>query len=162
MQTKKNPQFYLHRNYNKQYSQIGTPFMDSRCDIDRDENLIIYGHNMRDGAMFADLMKYKKADYCLKHQNIDLIINGKKQSYLLYAVIKTTTDDDWYTFTSRISLESLNKLMEKTTKNALFVSPKEYQPGDEFITLSTCEHSKPEGRLLIIARRTNNVQEKEN
>lgn len=60
MQTKENPQYYLRRDFNKQYSYLGTPFLDSRCDANYDSNLIVYGHNMKDGKMFADLLKYRE------------------------------------------------------------------------------------------------------
>ena len=34
MQTKNNPEYYLRRNFNKEYSYIGTPFLDAECDIE--------------------------------------------------------------------------------------------------------------------------------
>lgn len=60
MQTKDNPEYYLRRNFKKEYSYTGTPFLDAACDMNEGVNLIVYGHNMRDGTMFADLLKYKQ------------------------------------------------------------------------------------------------------
>lgn len=54
MHTPENPQKYLRRNFYGEYSQSGTPFLDSRCGMDSD-NLIIYGHNMRNDTMFGSL-----------------------------------------------------------------------------------------------------------
>ena len=54
MHTPNNPQEYLHKNFYGEYSQNGVPFLDSRCAEDS-SNLIVYGHNMNNGTMFADL-----------------------------------------------------------------------------------------------------------
>ena len=40
-----NPEYYLHRDFDKKYSFYGTPFLDYRCRLQSD-NLIIYGHNI--------------------------------------------------------------------------------------------------------------------
>ncbi len=39
--------FYLKRNFNKEYSDYGTPYISENCDIDNSDNLIIYAHNMK-------------------------------------------------------------------------------------------------------------------
>lgn len=161
MQTKENPQYYLHRGYDKQYSYIGTPFMDERCDIETDQNLIIYGHNMRDGAMFADLMKFKDVWYCKEHQELDVTLNGKTYRYRLFAVMRTNTDNEWYSYVSQKDEISYGKMMSNLKKKSLYFTKDEGKYGDYFITLSTCEYSRVEGRLLLIARRLNDVQEKE-
>jgi sortase B len=56
------PEFYLHADVKGEYSFIGTPFLDSRCNLDSD-NLIIYGHNIRGGRMFGLLHGYRKTEY---------------------------------------------------------------------------------------------------
>ena len=55
MLTKQNPEFYLRRDFNKEYSYMGTPFMDANCNIGISKNLIIYGHNMKNGRMLLHL-----------------------------------------------------------------------------------------------------------
>ena len=52
MHTPSNPQKYLRRDFCGNYSQSGVPFLDSRCDLESTD-LIIYGHNMRNGTMFS-------------------------------------------------------------------------------------------------------------
>lgn len=54
MHTPSEPQKYLRRNFYGKYSQSGVPFLDGRCNL-QSTNLIIYGHNMKNGTMFADL-----------------------------------------------------------------------------------------------------------
>ena len=74
MLTKQNPEFYLRRDFNKEYSYIGPPFMDANCNIGISKNLIIYGHNMKNGRMFAPLMKFKNKECFDKHQIIVYVL----------------------------------------------------------------------------------------
>ena len=57
MHTPEWPQKYLRMNFYQQYSDSGVPFLDYRCTVESD-NLIIFGHNMRNGTMFSSLREY--------------------------------------------------------------------------------------------------------
>lgn len=61
MHTPDNPQKYLRKNFDGEYSQSGVPFLDARCSADGGTT-IIYGHNMKNGTQFFDLKKYLDAD----------------------------------------------------------------------------------------------------
>ena len=52
MHTPKQPEKYLRLDFHQKYSRHGVPFLDGRCTLESD-NLIIYGHNMKDGTMFC-------------------------------------------------------------------------------------------------------------
>lgn len=58
MQSPDSPNYYLRRNFEKAYSNLGTPYLQENCDIRTCDNLIIYGHHMLDGGMFSDLELY--------------------------------------------------------------------------------------------------------
>ena len=154
MQTKENPQYYLRRDFNKQYSYLGTPFMDTRCDANYDNNLIVYGHNMKDGKMFADLLKYRDKSYYQEHNVIQFNINGKTYNYELFAVCKVKSDDEWYGYTCQTDKESFNNLISEIKNKSLYLSQNEIQYGDYFLTLSTCEYSQKNGRIIVIAKRS--------
>ena len=69
--------YYLRKNIYKQYSVAGTLYIDKYNNISpRDDNLIIYGHNMNNGTMFADLLKYKNKMRVLI--SLDFKIKGVK------------------------------------------------------------------------------------
>lgn len=72
MQTgEKNGDFYLHHDFEKKESDHGTLFIDARNDyVDRDTNLIIYGHNMRDGTMFGGLKSFMDKNYFEQHPEL--------------------------------------------------------------------------------------------
>ncbi len=62
MHTPDDPKKYLYMNFEKKYSSSGTPFLDARCNVDSD-NCIIYGHNMRNGQLFASLKEYVDSEW---------------------------------------------------------------------------------------------------
>ena len=57
-----NGDFYLHRNVYKNYSSSGTPYLAEHCNLKTSDNLIIYGHHMKNKAMFGALEDYKKEE----------------------------------------------------------------------------------------------------
>ena len=127
MHTPSDPQKYLRRNFYGKYSQSGVPFLDGRCDI-QSTNLIIYGHNMKNGTMFADLKKYVDKDFLSAHRTVKFETADGVQTFTVTEVLKTNTSDEWY---NRITAEDGRRLV-----------------------LSTCYGSGKNGRLLIIAAET--------
>ena len=124
MHTPSDPQKYLRRNFYGKYSQSGVPFLDGRCDL-QSTNLIIYGHNMRNGTMFSDLKKYVNREFLNAHRTVKIDTVDGIRYYTVTDVLKTNTSDAWY---DRIAAEDGRQLI-----------------------LSTCYGSGKDGRLLIIA-----------
>ena len=127
MHTPSDPQKYLRRNFYGKYSQSGVPFLDGRCDF-QSTNLIIYGHNMKNGTMFSDLKKYVNREFLNAHRTVKFETADGVQTFTVAEVLKTNTADPWY---DRISCEDGRHLI-----------------------LSTCYGSGKDGRLLIIAAET--------
>lgn len=128
MYTPSEPQKYLRRSFYGQYSQSGVPFLDGRCDL-QSSNLIIYGHNMRNGTMFSDLKRYVDRDFLNAHRTVKFEAADGVQTFIVTEVLKTNTSDAWY---NRIASED----------------------GSRCLILSTCYGSDKDGRLLIIAAET--------
>lgn len=124
MYTPSEPQKYLRRSFYGQYSQSGVPFLDGRCDL-QSSNLIIYGHNMRNGTMFSDLKRYVDRNFLNAHRTVKFETADGVQTFIVTEVLKTNTSDAWY---DRIAAEDGRQLI-----------------------LSTCYGSGKDGRLLIIA-----------
>lgn len=99
MHTPSNPQKYLNKNFYGEYSYSGTPFFDARCSADS-TNLIIYGHHMNNGTMFADLCNYTDYSYFTEHPTVVLETKNGAFSYSVFSVMKVKSDDDWYRFIS--------------------------------------------------------------
>lgn len=124
MHTPSDPQKYLRRSFYGQYSQSGVPFLDGRCST-VGGNLIIYGHNMKNGTMFSDLKKYLNTDFLNSHRTVRLETADGVFLFTVTEVRRTNTADQWY---NRITSEDGRQLI-----------------------LSTCYGSGKDGRLLIIA-----------
>ena len=73
MQTVDEPNYYLKRGFDKQYSDYGVPYVQENCDLALSDNCVIYGHHMNNGTMFADLCKYESEDFYQEHKTIALI-----------------------------------------------------------------------------------------
>lgn len=127
MHTPSDPQKYLRQNFYGKYSQSGVPFLDGRCDL-QSSNLIIYGHNMKNGTMFSDLKKFLNTDFLNAHRTVKFETADGVKTFTVTEVLKTNTADPWY---NRITCEDGRQLI-----------------------LSTCYGSGKDGRLLIIAAET--------
>ena len=150
MHTPDDPEQYLRRNFRGEYSESGVPFLDFRCALDSD-NLIIYGHNMMNGTMFAGLQGYVQKDFCEQHPIIEFQTAEGCTEYQVFAVAWIKSNDDWYKFVNADAAEDFNKAVEKITGKTLFTinPPPEY--GQQILTLSTCYDSANNGRLLVLA-----------
>ena len=71
MQTISEPNYYLRRGFDKKHTVYGCPYVQENCDVQLpSDNVIIYGHHMNDGAMFAHLEKLKNEDFWQSHKTI--------------------------------------------------------------------------------------------
>ena len=90
MQTEKERQdYYLHRNFYKEYSQLGTPYIAEACNIKTSDNIIIYGHHITNNRMFGELEKYKNQNFYENHKIINFSTIYGKADYEIIAVFKT-------------------------------------------------------------------------
>lgn len=155
MQKPGNPEYYLRRNFKGEYSYSGTPFLDAGCSVSTSQNLIIYGHNMKDGTMFSDLMKFKDLNYCMEHQDIKLTVGGITNEYKLYAICVVDSSDGWYTFKGQVSEDNFTELISHIKNTSSYISNTQQAVyGDNFITLSTCDYSTQDTRLILIYKNT--------
>ena len=71
MQSVNEPNFYLKHGFDKEYSDYGCPYVQEDCEVQKpSDNLVIYGHHMSNGSMFAHLEKFKSKDFWNEHRTI--------------------------------------------------------------------------------------------
>lgn len=167
MQNKKEPQFYLHKDFNKKESLRGCLFVDAKTDLKVSKNILIYGHHMLDGTMFGDLVKYSDPSYFKSHKKIKYTFideHGRKEhrKYRVIAMFKsvTTDQDSFLDYANIEDSETYEKYMNliRTKSEVNFDEP--VYP-TELLTLSTCSYHLPrwaenfhKGRFCVIAVRT--------
>lgn len=160
MLTPQDEEFYLRRNFNKEYEFRGTPFFNANANLeDPDDNMIIYAHNMDDGTMFGALRKYTKKDYYDSHKIIQLDSIYGKSEYEIFAVFKTVDNQshelfiDYYRFFNAANKEHFDEQIQKYKRASFYETGITPEYGDELLTLSTCEYSNENGRLVVVARK---------
>lgn len=161
MQTgKKNSDYYLHHDFEKQESDHGTLFLDARNDyVNRDTNLIIYGHNMRDGTMFGGLKSFMDKEYMEQHKEIvfDTIYEKARYEVVAVCLSKVNYQDDqvfrYYNFLNAANKEEFNAFLANIQQLTVFDQTIDISYGDELLTLSTCNSYIQDGRLFLIAKK---------
>lgn len=153
------PNFYLRKNFNKEYSYYGTPYISELCSADKSDNLIIYAHNMKNHQMFGDLEKYKSKDFYTNHKYIQFDTLNNQGTYEIISVFKTTANGfDYQNYTDFTDEEQFNTFMDKCKSLSLYETETNSVYGDRLITLSTCEYSRKDGRLVVIAKQTEVIE----
>lgn len=157
MQRKDEPNYYLKRDFYGNYSDYGVPYVMEECDVGTSDNLIIYGHHMKNGSMFSNLIYYqrKKLNYYNSHKDIqfDTFENGDA-TYRIFAAIEAGNDDDILHFISAENKEVYDKFISECKRRSLFDTGITPQYGDKLITLATCRFDwmgKINGKFLVIA-----------
>ena len=151
MHTPQEPQKYLRRDFSGEYSVSGVPFLDGRCTADSD-NLVIFGHNMEIGTMFAELIQYAEGDSFTAHPLIELETAEECRVYRVFAVAKIHKTDDWYGFINAASDVEYETRVERLAAKALFCGDIP-EAGTQLLTLSTC-YGGDSSRLVVVASRS--------
>ena len=158
MQTDTNRKdYYLRKNFYKEYSQLGTPYIAEYCDVQTSDNLIIYGHHINNYQMFGELEKYKKKEFFENHKVINFNTIYEKANYEIIAVFKTVayTGFNYYKFYNANTEQEFNDFIQKCKELSFYNIEETAYYGDKLITLSTCEYSSQNGRLVVVAKKIN-------
>ena len=150
--------YYAHRATDGSYLYAGSLFMDYRCNADfSDFNSVIYGHNMGNGTMFADLCKYESEDFYQEHKTIRFDTLSGFGEYEIVAVFKTVAYSEqgfkYYHFTRAESAEDFDAYITQCKALSLYDTGVTAEYDDKLITLSTCEYSRKNGRMVVVAKR---------
>ena len=149
---------YLRPDFYGKDSTRGCLFVDEYCDIFNSDNIIIYGHNMKDGSMFGTLDSYADESFYAEHKIIRFDTIYEKHSYEVVAAISTSIpakDEDvfrYYEYTSSNDEETFLDYADFIEKNKLYDTGVEINPGDKLLTLSTCAYHTTDGRFVVVAR----------
>ncbi|MBC1743560.1 class B sortase [Listeria welshimeri] len=143
--------YYLHHNYKNEKARAGSIFKDYRNTNEfLDKNTIIYGHNMKDGSMFADLRKYLDKDFFKAHPTFSYESGLANYKAEIFSVYETTTDF-YYIETDFPGKQDFDDYLEKVKQQSIYKSNVKVSSKDRIITLSTCDTEKDyeKGRMVI-------------
>ncbi len=156
--------YYLYRDYNGDNSTRGSIYAREECDVfTPGDNVTMYGHNMKDGSMFAALNAYVDKS---AWDNNSLVFfdtfnheTGEVQYhvYKIFAVFKTTANlGEGFTyqrFENAANKQEFDEFVSNCKKLSFYDTGITPQYGDKMICLSTCEYTLDNGRLVVAAVR---------
>ncbi|MDE6469581.1 MAG: class B sortase [Eubacterium sp.] len=141
--------YYLNRRIDKQYSKMGTLFLDYRNAFDfSDLNSIVYGHNMKVDAMFGVLPNYREQEYYESHPVMWLFTPQNSYKIELFAGFLTTDTSDIYSIKG--SREELKQYLSEAVSSSVFTSNIAASPDENIILLSTCSYETDNARFVLL------------
>ncbi len=161
VQTPGDNEYYLRRGFDRFYSTGGTLFLDERCSIDPDAptaNWLIYGHNMRDGSMFGQLIRYRDEDFYKAHPTFTFDTLYETATWQVVAALDTTLGADelpYYTFFDADTKLDWQHRVDAILDKSLYDTGVTPQYGTQLLTLSTCGDTRPDtdARFALLAVR---------
>ena len=159
MYTPEDGEKYIYANFEGKWNANGLPFIEDDCTLDPEsDNLIIYGHNMNSGAMFASLMKYKNKAYWEQYPVIKFKTLYEEREYEIIAAFEDRVYykyEDCFKFYQFIDAKDEAHYQEAITyfkEHCPYDTGLDAQYGDRLITLVTCAYHVEDGRFVVVAR----------
>lgn len=160
MYTPNDGDYYLYRDFQGQDSKHGLPFIDYHASVDpRSTNLLLHGHNMKDGSMFATLAKYQSRAFFNEHPVIEFDTLYETGTYEIFATFLTEIFPDdgedfrYYQFINADTEAEFNDYVENALRLSLYDTKIRPAFGDQLLTLSTCSYQVSDGRMVVVARK---------
>lgn len=162
-------EYYLKHNFYDQVRSVGTVFADEKNVLNdysdkQSDNIILYGHNNRDGSMFGNLDYYKwDLKYWLKNPFIYYDNYYENYTYVIVSSFVTNTlpehdDGNVFDYINYINFKDSGKytfesFKDEILKRSQFITGIDFDENDKYLTLSTCAYEWDEARHVVIARR---------
>ncbi|MBP3655711.1 MAG: class B sortase [Clostridia bacterium] len=154
----KNNSYYLTHDFYKNKSAAGTLFLDENHPFkEKTQNLLLHGHNMKDGTMFGRLAQYEHdINYLKNHAFISFDTLWRKEKYVIFAVLRVSLDVksdqffNYYSYPTFSSDAAFSSFVRQLQLRSMYAVPVDVEPSDALLMLSTC---LDEDRLVIVARR---------
>ncbi len=154
------PEKYLHTDFLGNYAYSGTPFLDAKSSCESDQ-LLVYAHNMNNGTMFRDLLKYEDQEFWKEHPIIRFDTVYEQYDFEVMAVVYDKVyykTDDCFKFYQFIDAEDQTVYDEAVNyykENSIYDTGVTARYGDQLLALVTCSYHTEDGRLVVIAKKVN-------
>lgn len=140
---------YLDKDFNGDHYAGGTVFLDYENNPDFSDNYnVIHGHHMTGGAMFGDLVKYKKQEFFNKYKMGKLLTPKYDYKLKVVGVAKVNAYDD------RIyNVKAMSKnVLTYASGISIHHREAELKDGEKILTLSTCSGDMNEDRIIVFCK----------
>lgn len=145
--------YYLDHSFDKKTLKSGTIFMDYRNSrsISENRNIVIYGHNMNNGSMLGDVVKFYKNEDIFDNTDIVLYSFDGIYTFEVFSVYKTTADYRYFE-TSFASDKEFIDFANEVKANSVYEKDVSFKKDDIILTFSTCTNTNKDGRYALHAR----------
>jgi sortase B len=148
--------FYLEHDVAKNKNSHGTLFLEELNDVSnpkklQGQNIILYGHHMKDGSMFGSLEKFRDSEFFKENKTIYFDLFPNSYRFQVFGVFLVNEDFD-YRNTMLGNEENTNNLLNRLKSNSLQNRDVTLTPNDTILTLSTCEYDFADARLVVMAK----------
>lgn len=147
--------YYLKKDFYGEYAYAGSIYLSDYCDPEESDNLILYGHHMNNGSMFANLDRYKDSYFGREHDRIELQTLHGAEYYRVIAAfavpVYTGNDFLFYGFTKAENREDYDNFIKECRDRSLYEMTRTAVYKQRLLTLSTCEYSHQNGRMVVVA-----------
>ena len=153
--------YYMTHNYKKEKSKNGSIFLNADYNWNiPSNNLLMYGHNLGNGMMFQELLKYEKESFYLEHPTIRFTTPEEDAEYEIISVFKSRVYYKseknvfrYYYFINSESEEEYNQFIKNAKNASLYPIDATANYGNQLITLSTCSYYIEDGRFAVVGRK---------
>lgn len=152
--------FYLDHNFDGKEDINGSIFLDSRNNLEEpNDNMIVYGHNMKSGMMFGDLKEYLEPAFWKEHKIVKFNTIYEKAEYEIVAVCLSKVSEDgdgefkYYDFIDAGNKKSFKRYVKNLKALNIMDEKISLSYGDKLLTLSTCNNYTEDGRLFLVAKK---------
>ena len=138
-----NNSFYLNHSFDKSKNSAGWIFADYKNKFDNtDKNIVIYGHNMRDGSMFGSMLNILDAKWYENEENtnITLYTENEKCIYKVFSIYKIE-NEDYYIKTEFKNDNEFEEFVKNLKKRSIKDFNVDISKDDNILTLSTCANN---------------------
>ena len=147
--------YYTRRATDGSYLYAGSLFMDYRCSSDfSDFNSVIYGHNMGNGTMFADIPNYENEEYFMNHSYGWLTTEDEVWLIDFFAVARTADTSGLY-----LADPSFEEWDTQLRNSASIYKEIGISANDNLIMLSTCTSAEGNSRTILVGKIIDNRED---
>ena len=141
---------YLKRTFEANTNKLGTLFVDVNNPGDfSGRNTFIYGHNMKNGSMFAQLLKYKDDSFYKEHPYFYIYTpDGKVRTYEIFSagVVKDTSDSYIMDYADDAAFQTY---IDYIKQESAYPTSAEVTTASKIVSLSTCTNVRDDERFLV-------------
>lgn len=153
---------YINKNVYGEFELSGAIFLSclNKDDFSDPYNLV-YGHNMKNGGMFADVADFTNKEYFETHQKGKLYLTDATRKIRFFACMKVTAADAKIYHPDGYRKENLKDLLDYIQANAVQYRDVNVTDENSLIALSTCSEAETNGRVVLIGKLEREVAEKQ-